>query len=225
MNRIELKSAAKSQIKGKIGILFLITFIVSLISGIASAILQLIPMGSLAVSVIITPAFSLSLCKVYLNVVAGGKPVAGDAFEGFTDFWAAFKVTFLVSLYTFLWSLLFIIPGIVKAYSYSMSLYVLAENKGKSARECIEESKMMTEGKKMDLFVLDLSFIGWILLGIITLGIGFIWIVPYITATQTNAYNAIKPCAVTEDVAEEPVVEETVAEEVVAEEVPQETNE
>ena len=221
MNRIELKSAAKSQIKGKIGILFLISLIIVVITIIATLVLNLIPVvGSLIASIFVAPAFSLSLYKVYLTVAAGGTPVAGDAFEGFNDFWAAFKVTFLVGLYTYLWSLLFIIPGIVKAYSYSMSLYVLAENKGKSARECIEESKKMTEGKKMDLFVLDLSFIGWVILGYITLGIAYIWIMPYILATKTNAYNAIKPCAVTEDVAEEPVIEEPVIEE-----VPQETNE
>ena len=99
-------------------------------------------------------------------IVNGKKPEVKDAFCGFDDFWSAFKVTFLVGLYTFLWSLLFFIPGIVKAYSYSMALYVLAENPGKSARECIKESMEMTNGHKMELFVLDLSFIGWIILNI-----------------------------------------------------------
>lgn len=212
MNRIELKNAAKSQIKGKIGILFLISLIIVGITFIATFVLSLIPVvGSLISSIFIAPAFSLSLYKVYLTVAAGGTPVAGDSFEGFYDFWAAFKVTFLVGLYTFLWSLLFVIPGIVKAYSYSMAMYVLAENKGKSARECIEESKKMTEGKKMDLFVLDLSFIGWVILGYLTLGIAYIWIMPYVLATRANAYNTIKPVPV----AEEPVIEE----------IPQETAE
>ncbi len=205
MNRIKLKNAAKSQIKGKIGILFLISLIIVVITFIATFVLNLIPVvGSLIASIFVAPAFSLSLYKIYLTVVAGGTPVASDSFEGFNDFWAAFKVTFLVALYTFLWSLLFLIPGIVKAYSYSMAMYVLAENKGKSARECIEESKKMTEGKKMDLFVLDLSFIGWVILGYITLGIAYIWIMPYILATKANAYNTIKPVSVEE----EPVIEE-----------------
>lgn len=214
MNRIELKSAAKQQIKGKIGILFVITLIIAVLSGIASAILSLIPViGSLVAAIIVTPAFSLSIYKIYLNLVAGGNPEVKDSFEGFNDFWAAFKVTFLVGLYTFLWSLLFVIPGIVKGYSYSMAMYVLAENKGKAALECIEESKKMTEGKKMDLFVLDLSFIGWYLLGSITFGIAYIWIVPYVTATKTNVYNTIKPCVVVEDpVAEEPAVKEVTEE-------------
>ena len=204
MNRVELKAAAKSQIKGKIGILFAITVIIALISGIAGAVLAKIPGGSIIVSIIITPAFALSLTRVYLNVVKGNQPSAADAFCGFDDFWAAFKVSFLVGLFTYLWSLLFIIPGIVKSLSYSMATYILAENKGKSALECINESKEMTMGYKMDLFVLGLSFIGWGLLCVITLGIAGIWVIPYMQATYANAYNSLKPAVVE---AEQPEVE------------------
>jgi uncharacterized membrane protein len=199
MNRSELKSAAKTQIKGKIGILFLITLIIGIISGVAGAILSLIPGGGLVVSIIITPAFSLSIIRVYLNVIKGNYPSAGDAFCGFDDFWSAFKVTFLVGLFTFLWSLLFVIPGIIKSFSYSMSTYILAENKGKSALECINESKAMTEGHKMDLFVLGLSFIGWGFLCAITFGIAGIWVIPYIQATYANAYNSLKPIAIIDE--------------------------
>lgn len=208
MNRAELKSRAKEQIKGKIGILFLITLIIGLISGAASALLGKIPGGSLIASFVISPAFTLSLVRVYMNVNLGIQPEVKDAFCGFDDFWSAFKVNFLVGLYTFLWSLLFVIPGIIKSYSYSMSLYILAENKGKSARECIEESKQMTEGHKMDLFVLGLSFIGWMLLGAVTLGIAYIWILPYMQATYVNAYQSLKP------VVEQPIVEQPVAEQI-----------
>lgn len=192
MNRAELKSQAKQQIKGKIGILFVISFIIVLITYVAQFILSLIPFGSFISTIIITPAFTLSLVRVYLNVAAGTKPSVGDAFCGFDDFWSAFKLNFLVGLFTFLWSLLFIIPGIVKSYSYSMSMCILAENKGKPALECINESKEMTNGHKMDLFVLGLSFFGWILLGWVTLGIAYIWILPYIETTYINAYNSLK---------------------------------
>lgn len=198
MNRAELKAAARSQIKGKIGILFVITLIISVVSGVASALLSLIPMGSIVAAVIITPAFALSVIRVYLSVANGCTPKAGDAFEGFNDFWSAFKVTFLVGLYTFLWSLLFIIPGIIKSYAYSMSMYILAENKGKSANECIRESMAMTDGHKMELFVLSLSFIGWALLCGITFGIAAIWVVPYMQTTFANAYKSLKPAAVVE---------------------------
>ena len=197
MNRAELKSMAKEQIRGNIGILFVVTLLIGLISGIASTVLGMIPVvGSLLAIVIVTPAFSLSIYRVYLALAKGVKPQAKDAFSGFDDFWAAFKVTFLVGLYTFLWSLLFVIPGIVKGISYSMAMYVLAENKGMSATECINASKEMTNGHKMDLFVLSLSFIGWMILGSITLGIAYIWITPYMQATFTNAYNSLKPAVV-----------------------------
>lgn len=204
MNRAELKAAAKSQIKGKIGILFVITLIIGLLSGAAGVVLSKIPGGSLVVSIIITPAFLLSTVRVYLNVMKGGTPKAGDAFCGFDDFWSAFKVTFLVGLFTFLWSLLFVIPGIIKSFSYSMSTYILAENKGKPALECIKESQEMTEGHKMDLFVLGLSFIGWGFLCVITFGIAAIWVLPYAQATYANAYNSLKPAA---PAAEQPSIE------------------
>lgn len=193
MNRSELKSKAKAQIKGKIGILFVITLIISLISGLASILLSLIPVGGIIASVVITPAFSLSMVRVYLMLLKDQTPIVKDSFSGFDDFWSAFKVTFLVGLFTFLWSLLFFIPGIIKSISYSMSMYILAENKGKPALECIKESKAMTAGHKAELFVLGLSFYGWILLGVFTLGIAYIWVLPYMNATFANAYESLKP--------------------------------
>lgn len=192
MNRAQLKSDAKIQIKGKIGILFLITLIIGAISFLAGLVLAFIPfVGPIISSIIITPAFSLSIVRVYLSISEGGTPSAGDAFCGFDDFWAAFKVTFFVGLYTFLWSLLLFVPGIIKALSYSMSMYILAENKGKSAHSCIRESMEMTNGYKMDLFILGLSFIGWILLCCVTLGIAAIWVIPYMNATYANAYKSL----------------------------------
>lgn len=193
MNRAELKAAAKSQISGKIGILFLISLIIGLISAAAGALLAGVPGGGLISTIIITPAFTLSVVRVYLSLTKGGEPKVADAFSGFDDFWAAFKVTFLIGLFTFLWSLLFVIPGIIKSYSYSMAPYILAENKGKPALECINESKQMTDGHKMDLFVLGLSFIGWSLLCAVTFGIAAIWVLPYMQATYANAYNSLKP--------------------------------
>ena len=192
MNRAELKNISRAQISGKIGILFLITLIVGLVSVAAGVLLARVPGGSIVAAVIVTPAFSLSMVKVYLTVANGEKPVVGDSFSGFSDFWAAFKVTFMVGLFTFLWSLLFVIPGIIKSFSYCMSMYILAENKSKPALECINESKEMTNGHKMDLFVLGLSFIGWALLGAITLGIAYIWVMPYMQTTFTNAYKSLK---------------------------------
>ena len=88
-----------------------------------------------------------------------------------------------------------------------MSMFILAENKGKAALDCINESKQMTEGHKAELFVLGLSFIGWILLCYITLGIAAIWVGPYMQLTYTNVYNSLKPASVVEEQPETPVIE------------------
>ena len=193
MNRKELKAQAKAQIKGKVSILILVTVIIGAISAVASALAAFIPFGGAIIAVVITPAFALSTARIYLTVVRGGNPEVKDTFSGFDDFFSAFKVTLLVGIYTFLWSLLFIIPGIVKSYAYSMSLFVLADNKSMSARECIAESKKMTNGHKAELFVLDLSFIGWWLLSCVTCGIAMLYVVPLVSATHANVYETIKP--------------------------------
>jgi uncharacterized membrane protein len=157
--RAELKAMAKEQIKGNVGILFVITLIIAVLSGLATAILSLVPVfGSLAAMVIVTPAFAISILRIYLNLTQGKKPGIADSFSGFNDFFSAFKVTLLVGIFTFLWSLLFYIPGIIKGISYSQALYIVAENPGMGAREAISRSKEMMHGRKMDFFVLILSF-------------------------------------------------------------------
>ncbi|MBR2861239.1 MAG: DUF975 family protein [Clostridia bacterium] len=201
MTRAELKALAKQQIKGNIGILFVMSLIVSVITALPN-ILSSIPFLGFVFSIgllFINAAFSLSLMIIYLALTAGKKPQIADIFIGFNDIWSAFKVTFLVGLFTFLWSLLFVIPGIVKACSYSQAMFILAENPGMSAREAINRSKKMMEGHKMDYFVLGLSFFGWILLAGLTFGILLIWLVPYMQATLANFYNSVKPVAVVED--------------------------
>ena len=188
--RAELKEMAKQQIKGNIGMLFVIALIIGAISGAAGAF----PPLALVVSIIVTPAFSISIIRVYQELARNGKkPDAKDAFAGFDDFWTGFKAMFLVGLFTFLWSLLFVIPGIIKSFSYSQTMMIVAENKGIGAREAINRSKAMMDGRKMDYFVLGLSFIGWGLLCCITLGIAAIWVGPYMQATMVNFYNDIKP--------------------------------
>lgn len=193
MNRVELKQMAKQQIKGKIGTLFVITLVMALLSGIGSALLSLIPVvGSIAASVFISAPLALGMVMVYLKVSAGMDISVSDLFDGYGDFWNAFATQFMVGLFTFLWSLLFVVPGIIKSFSYSMSMYILAENKGMGPMEAIRISKEMMNGHKMDYFVLMLSFIGWGLLVGITFGIAGIWVVPYMQTTMTNFYCTVK---------------------------------
>lgn len=98
----------------------------------------------------------------------------------------------LKALYTFLWSLLFVIPGIVKAYSYAMAPYIKADHPEYTATQAIDESRRMMYGHKMRLFGLHLSFLGWILLSTCCCGITFLWVDPYIRAAEAAFYEELK---------------------------------
>lgn len=98
----------------------------------------------------------------------------------------------LVGLYTFLWSLLLIIPGIIAAYSYSMAPFILIDNPDIGVSEAIRRSKEIMRGHKFDYFALQLSFIGWAILACLTFGIGFLWLIPYIQLTSIEFYRYIR---------------------------------
>lgn len=103
------------------------------------------------------------------------------------------KTMFFRDLYTILWTMLFIIPGIVKSYEYQMIPYLLAENPQMSREQAFAESKRMMSGQKWRAFVLDLSFIGWNILSAITLGIlGIFYVQPYMDATHAALYEALR---------------------------------
>lgn len=111
--------------------------------------------------------------------------------------WSNIGTGFLMNLYIFLWSLLFIIPGIIKAYSYSQTFYIKAENPNIPASRAIELSKIMMEGHKGQLFYLHLSFIGWSILSALTLNIlGIVYVFPYYYAALAFAYEEIKADAI-----------------------------
>ncbi|MCI6493432.1 MAG: DUF975 family protein [Bacteroidales bacterium] len=98
----------------------------------------------------------------------------------------------LVCIFCFLWCLLFIIPGIVKAYAYAMTPYILKDNPELSANEAVNLSIKMMKGRKFDLFYLHLSFIGWWILCVLTLGIGFLWLAPYVQTAQAAFYDDVR---------------------------------
>ena len=103
-----------------------------------------------------------------------------------------FALALLVGIFVFLWSLLLVIPGIIAAIRYSQAFYIKLDNKDLGVFECIDKSKEIMNGHKMDYFLLILSFIGWAILGIFTLGILYFWLVPYFSVTMCNFYNKIK---------------------------------
>lgn len=181
INRFEMKRTAKAQIKGNIGMLFVCHLVITLISALAA------PVGFL-----IAPSFVLSTIMIYLALTQNVRPLVSDVWKGFNLFGKALWLTIITGFFVFAWSLLFIIPGIVKGYAYSMAPYILADNPDMTAREALKESKRITNGHKGELFVLTLSFIGWILLVPLTAGLITIWLAPYAHATFANYYLAMK---------------------------------
>lgn len=193
----QMKELAKAKIKGKIGILFLIM----LVNGVIISLASCIPVvGQVVGAFVLAPAFSLAVVNIYLNIAANDayKPEVGDLFKNVNDFWLAFKVTFFTGLFTALWSLLFYIPGIIKAFSYSQAMYIAAQNPKIGALEAINQSKAMMEGHKMELFKLMLSFIGWAILGTFTFGILYIWLIPYMNTTMALFHKNLNPTPVEE---------------------------
>ena len=188
MDRATLKENAKSQIKGNIGTLFLVSLLVSLVTYAA----QLVPVVGSVASLIVGPVLAVATIVIYLNMADGIQPDIKELFNHFDKLLIAFKVNILTAVFTFLWSLLLFIPGIIKRYAYSQAMYIIAENPNLGGREALKLSEEMMKGHKMELFVLELSFLGWHLLGAMTFFIGYIWIAPYINATMANYYNYVK---------------------------------
>ncbi len=121
-----------------------------------------------------------------------GKPTEfNDLFSQFDRFGTGFAQHFLRSLYTLLWSLLLIIPGIIAALSYAMTPFILEEHPDLTASEAIRRSKELMRGHKTDLFILELTFIGWSLLCILTLNLGHIALNPYKNAAYAVFYREI----------------------------------
>lgn len=133
-------------------------------------------------------AVQLGYCKFLMNMECGYPASIRDLFSEFDRFGTAFMMNLLRGLYIFLWSLLFIVPGIIATYKYAMAPFILAENPYLSANEAITESKERMRGNKWSLFLLNLSFIGWDILSILTLGVGYIWLNPYKNAAYAAFY-------------------------------------
>ncbi len=116
----------------------------------------------------------------------------GHLFDGYRDFVRIFLTLFLQAIYIFLWALLLIIPGIIKALSYAMTPFILRDRPDLQYNGAIELSMAMMKGHKWDLFWLYLSFIGWAFLCLFTFFIGYFWLEPYVTSTMANFYEEVK---------------------------------
>ena len=133
-------------------------------------------------------AIELGYCRFNKNLINNTDAKFTDLFSRFDCFWKAFGLRLLIAIFTFLWTLLFIIPGIIAAFSYSMAFYIMEENPSTGIMEAISQSKQMMRGNKFRLFCLAFSFIGWILLSVFTLGLGMLWVGPYMNASFAAFY-------------------------------------
>jgi len=115
-------------------------------------------------------------------------PPFSAVFDRFGIFLKAFGLRFMMGLFTFLWALLFCIPGVVAAYSYSMAPYLMSQYPEMGIMEAISRSKELMEGHKWELFILHISFIGWHILSALTVGVGYLVLVPYINAAEAAFY-------------------------------------
>lgn len=188
MNSSDLRHLAWGKLSGNWGGPIVVSLIYSLITGAITYFTQNMPFASI-LAILVTAPLAIGVNKYYIYFAKSQSPEMEVMFDGFKEnFASSIILDLLTGLFVFLWALLFIIPGIIKAFAYAMAPYILAENPGMSATEALDQSQEMMQGHKMDLFILGLSFIGWILLGIVTLGIAFIWVIPYMHAANAEFY-------------------------------------
>ena len=196
MDRAELKARARAQLGGGIfQNLWMMGLAVCLLVGVLeSAAATILP--AIGALIVIGP-LEYGQAYIFLKQARDRQPVQlGDMFRGFQDdFGGTFLIGFLTQLFVALWSLLFLIPGIVKSYAYSMAYYVKLDHPDYGWKACIDESRRLMDGHKREKFVLDLSFLGWIFVGALCLGVGTLWVTPYMAATEAQFYEYVRSCA------------------------------
>lgn len=195
MTRKEIKEWAKQKIKGNMWNVLGIILLANLIGGITAYITTENEFVSLVISVgggILAFFMEVGLVRYMVNFITDKEHNIEILFSKFKD-WKQVIITYLHQLaMVFLWTLLFIIPGIIKGYAYSLVSYIIADNSDINSKDALKLSEEMMKGNKGKLFVLELSFIGWHLLAILTLGILEIWIVPYQQTAITKFLNDVK---------------------------------
>ena len=175
MKRSECKEIAKNILKDQ----WIVGFVVVLIQGLITGALTTVSGG--IGTFLLSSSIAIAGYNVFINGYAGKKYEVNDMLNGATDeLTNRICLSVLKNLYIMLWSILFIIPGIIKSFSYFLTEFISRKNPKMTATECIDESRKIMDGHKWELFKFQLSFIGWHLLAILTCGILYIWLTPYI---------------------------------------------
>ncbi len=191
---ITLMRAARESIKGKWGLAILTFFIYTLLtttSGSTRSHGSLLGISSILTLIIAGP-LSLGAAIFSLSMSRGKEARLEQIFQGFNNFSTAFITYLLILIYVLLWALLLIVPGIIAALGYSMAFYILADDPSIKPQDALKKSKGMMDGYKLKLFYLFLRFFLLALLCILTLGIGFFWLIPYVHVTMAKFYDDIK---------------------------------
>lgn len=195
MNYAEIKKEARERLRGNWGIIVIAYLVMNLIIGTAETIFMfsdtLYFIGSLS-AILLTGPLTYGFSLMVLKISRRQKTETGDLFVGFNSYQRTLMAGVDITVRVVLWSLLFVIPGIIASYSYSMTYYLMADNPSITSTEAINKSKEMMKGHKMELFVLELTFIGWALLAtIFTFGIGLLWVSAYMETAKAEFYKKL----------------------------------
>jgi uncharacterized membrane protein len=191
---VSLMRAARESLKGKWGLAILTFLIYTLLTsttGSARSYGSMLTFSS-ALTLIIGGPLELGAAIFSLSISRGKESRLEQIFLGFNNFSTALITYLLLILYVLLWTLLLVIPGIIAALGYSMTFFILSDDPLIKPQEALKKSKSMMDGYKMKLFYLCLRFFLLGLLCILTLGIGFLWLIPFINVTMAKFYDDIK---------------------------------
>lgn len=210
LDTAKIKQIAWEKLGGKwsqAAVAVLVFILISIIIDLPSAFFEKNSTGESIWNILETPfalGLDIGLYAYFLNLARNKEIPLKQLVVGFTSGWGFYFnlicTQILALLFIFLWSLLLFIPGIMKAFSYSMIYFILLDHPEYSHFEILRNSSDMMYGHRMELFVLSLRFIPWVILGIVTCGIGFLWVIPYITTSICEFYLQLK--AKNEDVPE-----------------------
>lgn len=185
-NRILMEQARES-LRGIWGLAVGTFFVFLLITGG----IQQIPRAGSVFYLIIAGPMMLGATIFSLAISRKKNPKFEQLFAGFQQFGTALAALILQIVFVLLWTLLLVIPGIIAALSYSMTFFIIAEDKIISPLDAITKSKALMEGNKWKFLFLGFRFLGWALLSVLTLGIGFIWLLPYMNVSFAKFYDDI----------------------------------
>ena len=187
----ELRARARQNLGGGIfQTMWLLTLVALLIYSVILGVASYTVIGF----ILLAGPMEYGLCRILTATARGKKDVNfASLFDAFKeDFGSAVALGFLKNLFIALWSLLFLIPGIVKSYSYALAAFIQQDAEDKNWKTCIDQSREMMNGNKWKLFCLDLSFIGWYIVGFLCFGVGTYFVMPYHEQARAEFYEELK---------------------------------